>query len=191
MQFELAPFALSADYVDAVLSRDDAKRHCVIDADDTTFDDEIDFYRAAAVDMVERYCGVALGERTGMVWRGETLCSPVDLGIWPVTAVTSIDYLDSDGAAASGTASDWRVVRRDQIALKPSKSLPSGVSAGVEITFNGGFAAGECPPALVQAARMFCAHLFRNRESVITGTISGEIPLGFRQLCATVRMPVI
>jgi hypothetical protein len=38
---------------------------------------------------------------------------------------------------------------------------------------------------------MFAAHLLANREAVSAGTVVAEIPLGFRQLCGTVRMPRI
>lgn len=189
MQFELAPFALDAGYGDGIVSLADMKEHLGVLS--TDFDDLIGFYRDAAVDMVERYCGIVLAPRTGIVWRGEVLPDLVDLGVWPVTGVTAIDYLDSTGTAATGTAGDWRVVRRDRITLKPSKVLPSDVAAAVEITFDAGFASNERPAALVQAVKLFAAHLFTNREAVSAGTMAGEIPLGFRQMCGAYRMPVI
>lgn len=187
MQFELAPLALPSGYAESILPLADLKAHLAYLDDDK--DGEITAYRDAAVDMVERYCGVRLAPLADVVWRGEALPSPVKLGVWPVTDVTAIEWLDSSGNTVTGTASDWRIVRRDTIALKPGKTLPSDVAAGVEITFDAGFA--EAPPTLVQAARLFAGHLFANREAVITGTISGEIPLGFRQLCGAYRIPVV
>jgi uncharacterized phiE125 gp8 family phage protein len=187
MQFELAPFALPADYGEDIVSVDAVKAHLGVTFDDQ--DDEIGAYRDAAVDMVEKYCGLYLAPRSGVVWRGEALTSPLALGIWPITAITGIAWLDSEGEAVTGTASDWRIVRRDTIAIKPGKTPPSDVAAGVAITFTAGFETP--PPALVQAVKMFAAHLYKHREAVITGTISGEIPLGFRQLCGQYRVPVI
>lgn len=189
MQFELAPLALPDGYAENILPRADLKAHLSFTPDESEFDGLIAAYRDAAIDMVERYCGVRLGPVTGVVWQGEELPSPLKLGVWPVTAITAIAWLDASGNAVTGTASDWRIVRRDQVGLKPGKRLPTGVGGGVKITFDAGF--DQPPPALVQAARMFAAHLFLNREAVITGTISGEIPLGFRQLCGAYRMPVI
>lgn len=191
MNFELAPFDLDAGYGESIVSLADMKEHLRV-----TFDDEdtlIGLLRDAAVDFVERYCGVRLGECTGLEWRAESLPSRVDLGVWPVTGITSIAFLDSDGDAASGTASDWRIVRRDQIALKPGKSLPSGVAAGVVITFDAGFTDAQRPAALVHAVKLFCAHLYINREATSSGAgvISGEVPLGFRHLCGAYRMVVI
>lgn len=189
MQFELAPFDQEAGYAEGIVSLAALKAHIGILHSDR--DDELGFYRDAAVDMVERYCGVRLAECAGLVWRAEALPSPASLGVWPVTAITGIAWLDSEGTQQTGTASDWRIVRRDQIALKPGKSLPSGVAAGVEVTFTAGFTDANRPASLVQAVKMFAAHLNLHREAVLTGTISGEIPLGFRQMCGQYRMPVI
>lgn len=189
MQFELAPFALPVDYAEGILPLVDVKAHLGVLEDDEN--DLIGIYRDAAIDMVERYCGIRLGEVEGAVWRGECLPATVALGVWPITAVTAISWLDTAGADITGSASDWRVVRRDMIRLKPGAILPTNVAAGVTITFDVGFNDTNRPAALVQAARMFAAHLFIHREAVVTGTISGEIPLGFKQLCAQYRMPVI
>jgi uncharacterized phiE125 gp8 family phage protein len=141
--------------------------------------------------MVEKYCGLRLDTLKGLVWRGESLPSSIKLGTWPVTAITAIKWLDAQGNEVTGNPADWRIVRRDEIALKPGRTLPQEVGGGIEITFNGGFAEDNRPAALVQAVRMFAAHLFLNREAVASGTMSGEIPLGFRQLCGAYRMPVI
>lgn len=189
MSFELAPFDLDPDYGEGIVSLADAKAHLRVlhEAED----DLIGFYRDAAVDMVERYCGLRLGACAGLVWRAEYLCSPINLGVWPVTAVSGVAWLDSAAAPVTGDAARWRIVRRDRIQLRPGQSLPSGVAGGVEITFSAGFTAANRPPALVQAVKLFLGHVFANREAVSMGTLSGEIPLGFRMLCAAYRMPVI
>jgi hypothetical protein len=38
---------------------------------------------------------------------------------------------------------------------------------------------------------MFLAHLYRNREAVVVGAVSGELPLGFTTLCDRYRLPVL
>lgn len=187
MQFELAPFDLPTEYGEGIVPLADVKAHLRVLHDDE--DALIGFYRDAAVDMVERYCGVYLAERSDVVWRGESLPSSLDLGVWPVSEITAVTWLDGDGADVTGEADIWRVVRRGEIALRPGQSLPSGVSAGVAITFNAGFVTP--PPALLQAVKMFAAHLYENREALSMGAMKGEIPLGFRSLCSTYRMPVI
>lgn len=189
MNFQLAPFATAAGYGESVVSLADIKAHLKVLHDDE--DDLLGVLRDAAVDMVERYCAVRLGECTGLVWKAEAICSPLRLGVWPVTAVTAITWLDSTGEAVTGDEAIWRIGVRDELLLKPGSSLPSGVAAGVEITFDAGFDADNRPPALVQAVKFFTSHLKHNSSAVITGTISGEIPLGFRALCNSVRMVTI
>jgi len=189
MQFELAPLSLPTGYAEGILPLADLKEHLGVLEDDQ--DALIEIYRDAAIDMVERYCGVRLGPVEDETLRAESLSSPLALGVWPVTAINSITWLDAQGEAAVGEQSDWRIVRRDTIALKPGRTLPSGIGGGVEIKFDAGFTDANRPAALVQAARLFAGHLFANREATTSGTISGEIPLGFRQLCGAYRVPVI
>lgn len=191
MQFELTPFDLPPGYAEDIVPLADMKAHLSFTDDETDFDGLIELYRDAAVDMVERYCGVRLAALENVTWRSESLPPRVQLGVWPVTAITAIGWLDSTGAEITGDVADWRIVRRDEITLKPGRTLPSDVAAGVEIAFDAGFTAANRPAALVQAVKLFAAHLFLHREAVITGTISGEIPLGFKQLCGAYRMPVI
>ncbi len=191
MKFELTPFNLPSGYGAGIVSDAEAKAQCHVLDSITDFDTEIGIYRDAAVDMVERYCGVRLDTCTDLGWRAEGLCSPLRLGVWPVTGITAVTWLDSDGATVAGDASIWRVSSRDEIRLKPGQSLPSGVAAGVTITFDAGFTDINRPPALKQAVLMFTAHLFKHREAVAAGAISGEVPLGFRHLCSAYRMPVI
>ncbi|MBD2842703.1 head-tail connector protein [Erythrobacter rubeus] len=188
MRFELAPLDLPAVYGESVVSLADLKVHLRVTHDDE--DALIEIYRDAAVDMVERYCGVRLGEVTGVEWRAERLDDVLDLGVWPVTGLTSIVYLDSNAGDQTGEIADWRILQRGRIALKPSKSSPSDVAAGVVITFDAGFGDDNRPAALVQAVKLFAAHLYMNREAV--GAMqSGEVPLAFRTLCGAYRMPQI
>jgi uncharacterized phiE125 gp8 family phage protein len=191
MRYELAPFALPEGYAEGVLPLVDVKRHCAIEADETEFDVELAAYRDAGVDMVEKYTGLILAPRTGMVWRAEALPSRVRLGVKPVTTVMAFTYLDSAGDAQTGDHTTLRIVHGNEVVLKAGESWPSDMAAGVALTFSAGLAASERPAALVQAARMFTAHLFAHREAVITGTISGEIPLGVRVLCDLHRAVVI
>lgn len=187
MSFELAPFALPADYGEGIVSLADVKAHLGVLSSDQ--DDLIGVLRDAAIDMVERYCGVFLAVREGVEWKAELLSSPLRLGVWPVSAVTAVSWLDSDGETVTGDATIWRLGTRDEVLLNPGQSLPSGVSAGVTIEFTAGFETP--PPALVQAVKMFTAHLFEQRGVIGSTSMSGEIPLGFRALCSAYRMPVI
>lgn len=189
MRFELAPFNLSASYAEGIVSLDDVKAHLgVLHSDQDVL---IGFYRDAAVDMVEQYCAVRLAPCAGLEWRGEYLPREIELGVHPVTGVTEVKWLDSEGSNVDGDATAWRVLRRDRITLKPGATAPASVAAGATITFDAGYTDANRPAALVQAVKLFTGHLFNNREAVVMGTAAGEIPLGFRQLCSAYRMPVI
>jgi uncharacterized phiE125 gp8 family phage protein len=189
MEFQLWPFVQDAEYGEGIVPLADMKAHLQVLEDD--FDELIPLLRDAAIDMVERYCGLRLAPCTGLQWQAEALPDPVTLGVWPVTAITAVTWLDSAGDDVTGTAANWRIGLRDKVRLKPGATAPSGVAGGVVITFDAGFADAERPAALVQAVKMFTAHLFENRSAAMNGTISGEIPLGFRALCDRYRMPVI
>lgn len=191
MRFELAPFALSAEYVEAVLPLADVKAHLSIEADETEFDDLLPIYAAAAVDQVERYCEVAMGPKAGLVWKAEAVPARLVLPVGPNAVPTALAYLDSAGAEATGDVATLRVASGGTVVPVAGESWPSDIGGGIELTFSAGYPEGECPPALKQAALLFVAHLFANREAVITGTISGEIPLGFRLLCSPFKRVVL
>lgn len=191
MEFQLAPFALPAGYGEGIVSTSSVKAHIgLLHCDDDAL---LEVYRDAGIDLVERYCGVRLAPCEGLTWQGESLPRSLDLSVWPVTAITAISYLDSTGEEQTAVASDWRVVRRGEIALKPGRDMPEDVAAAVSITFDAGFAAGECPEQLKQAVRVFAAHLYRNREGYEVGSMSGGLPAGFTHplKAAGYRLPVI
>lgn len=191
MEFELAPFALPADYGDGIVPLADVKAWVAIEDAEPEFDELLGVMRDAGVDMVERYCGVYLAEREGVVWTADCLPARLRLGVRPVTEITEVVYLDSDGEDQEIDVGTLRLGPHGEVLPKPGQSWPSGIAAGLQVTFTAGYAAGEAPPALIAAVKMFAAHLFENREAVVSGTISSEIPLGFKAQCAAYRMPVI
>lgn len=190
MIYELAPFAKPEGYGEGIVSVADAKAHLSIDAEVDEFDALIAALRDAAVDMVERYCGVRLAPCTDLVWKAESLPARLSLGVRPVTAVTEFAYLDSTNTEQSFDVSKLRIAALGELRPVPGETWPAGVAAGVTITFDAGFDDGTRPAALVHAVKMFLAHLFLNREAVVTGTIAADIPLGFQALCAAYR-PVV
>lgn len=192
MQFELAPFALPALYGESVLPLEDVKRHLSIEQDETEFDDELSVLRDAAVDMTERYCGVYLAERAGVVWMADGLPCPLRLGVRPVTALTSATYLDSAGDEQTIDVETLRIGVHGEVVPKPGQRWPSGIAAALTITFGAGYAVEKRPNGLVHTALRFTAYLFENRgEAASSGTISGEVPPWFKQCCQRYRLSLI
>lgn len=195
MRFELGHTPMPAGYGAAILSLEACKAHLSIAAEETEFDALIEALRDAAIEYVERYCGVKLGPVTGMTWRAESLpCSArdwLDLAARPVTGLTSVTWLDGSGAEVTGDLAAFRV--SDKGVLRPAVGgqWPSGIGGGVTITFSAGFAAGEAPPSLLSAVRLMLGHLFAHREAVLAGAVAGEAPLGVSALCASYRPVVI
>lgn len=190
MLFTLNPVDLVADYGEGILSLADAKAHLGVLANDD--DDLIAVLRDASIDAVEKYCNVRLSRIEGMVARFEGFGAGMRLGVGPeaTVEVTAISYIDSDGEPASVTSGDWRLDVLGRIIPAVGKSWPSTYGP-VTVTFTAGYTNANRPASLVQAAKMMLAHLYIQREAVITGTISSEAPLGFVWLCDRHRMPVI
>ena len=190
MRFELAPFALPANYGENIIPIADAKAHLYVDHDED--DALIGVMRDAAIDMTEKYVQVKLASQAGLIWRSEELRSPLDLGITNVTAINSISYVDDNGDPASMATADARIGLKGQLQPAVGKEWPEDVGGAVEIDFDAGFAsADQIPPMLISAAKLFLGHLYANREDVIIGSSAMTIPMGFQALCSMYRRPVI
>lgn len=193
MRFELGHVAMPDGYGDGILSLDACKAHLRVE--DDAEDALIAALRDAAIEYVERYCGVKLGAVTGLTWRAEGLPSAtsahVELALRPVTAITGIAWQDGDGADVEGTLSDFRVSESGMLRPAIGKSWPSGVAGEVVVTFTAGYAAGEAPNSLLQAVRLMLGHLYINREAVVTTGMAGEVPLGVAAYCSPFRQVMI
>lgn len=192
MLFTLTPVDIVEGYGDGILSLADAKAHLRVDADYTDDDDLIGLLRDAAIDAVEKYCNMRLARTEGMIARFEGFGPGMRMGVGPeaTVEVTAISYVDSTGGDASVDAGGWRLDVLGRVIPSVGGAWPSTYGP-VTVTFDAGYTDANRPAALVQAARFMLAHLYSQREAVLTGTISGELPLGFRFHCDRYRMPVI
>lgn len=192
MIFELLHAPYDAGYGEALLPLAECKQQMKVDTDDD--DALIEVLRDAALEFVERYCSVRLTETTGLAWKAEGFpCAgrPIVLGVEPVSAITAIAWLDGNGAAVTGDASDYRVGLHGELLPVIGGDWPSDVGGGVEITFTAGYADGAAPRSLLHAARLFLGHLYKNREAVTDRGSEGEVPFGVRALCSPYRRIVI
>jgi uncharacterized phiE125 gp8 family phage protein len=194
MLFTLTPVDIVEGYGEGILSLADAKAPLRVDADYTDDDDLIGLLRDAAIDAVEKYCNVRLARTTGIVARFEGFGPGMRMGVGPEATVdvTGISYIDSAGepVTVDGATNGWRLDVLGRVIPAVGAAWPSTYGP-VTVTFDAGYTDANRPAALVQAARFMLAHLYSQREAVLTGTISGELPLGFRFHCDRYRMPVI
>lgn len=169
-----------------------AKAHLRVDG--SAEDALIQSYIDAAAAWVEGFTGRLLTRREVT----QTLASfgdyvPLWWGPDPDFDTLTIDYLDSDGQAA--TVTDPRGVR-DRV-YAPLGGWPSVLDhSAIAVTYTAGYdedASAPDPAAvpadLVQAQLMLVAHWYMNREAV-NGGAANEVPLGVEAICRRYR-PVL
>lgn len=193
MLFELLHAPFPDGYGEAILPLEACKEHLRADGDDE--DDLIGALRDAAIDFVERFCELKLGSTAGLIWQADGFpprsTAALRLSLAPVTAISAISWLNSDGASVEGNASDYRLTTRGDVLPAVGGAWPSTVAGGVSIEFTAGYAEGAAPPSLLAAVRLFLGHLYKNREAVTDRGTEGEVPFGVRQLCAPFRRVLI
>lgn len=177
---------------------EEVKDHLGIDLPDD--DLRIEGYIAAATEWVERSVRGGIAARTqtwdrfmsgfpgGSGGRGRiTLPKP------PLQSVTYLKYLNTSSVLTTLTAdTDYKVYLDHRgpgfIEPMPSTYWPSVADEredAVEIRFIAGHATNALIPANIkQAMLMMIAHWNENREAVVTGTITSEVPLGAQNLIA-------
>lgn len=190
MLFTLVPTSIDDAYGEAILTLAQAKAHLHVDASDE--DDLIKALRNASIDMVQQYSGTRLKLTTGLLARFAGFGDSMRAGIGPAATVgvTAVSYVDTTGATVNLTSTDWRVGVDGRLLPAIGASWPEA-GGPVTVTFSAGFAAGQCPGALVSAVKLMLGHLFANREAVVTSGTVSELPLGVQSLCDLYRAPVI
>jgi uncharacterized phiE125 gp8 family phage protein len=163
----------------------------------------VDAYIAAAIAHVDgdSWLGRALVTQTwdvvldGFPESGAYPCITIPLP--PLQEIVSIAYVDGHGALQILPGSQYRAVGAG--GLSPAKLFPAFGSCwpaapcrhgGLTIRFKAGFgnAPEDVPAAIRQALKLLAAGWYRNRESIITGTIVAEMPLGVQALLQPYRV---
>ena len=101
----------------------------------------------------------------------------------PLLSVTSIKYVDADGAEQTWDAADYKV---DTVSV-PARIFPAfdkvypttRVEANaVTIEFITGYGtnAQDVPEDLIHAMKLIISDRYENRGSIVVGTISGSLP---------------
>lgn len=189
-----------------------AKRQCSIDREETFFDvwlagDDEDSIGAiaAARELVEYDARVAIMPQT---WTLRYDAWPdgdwIDLLIHPAQSVV-VTYDDLNDATQTWAAANYQLQRGRyrSLLMKTDKDadypdLSSSDPRPVQIVITAGYSnttdhitpaarRNQVPHAARMAMLMLIGHWFRNRESVLIGTISKEIEQGYRSLIETIR----
>lgn len=175
------------------LTPEAAKAHCRVwnDDDDAEF---VDVLIPAAREQVEKDTRTAIVRRA---YRLRLDAFPAEDFILlprpPLVSVTTITYVDPDGATQTWSSSNYTVDANRRpgailLAHLATWPLTRGSRNDVTIDFVAGpSAVTEVPPRAVHAMKLLIGHWYQNREAVLTGTISGEIGIGYERLCAGLR----
>jgi uncharacterized phiE125 gp8 family phage protein len=158
------------------------KKHVAIDATEVYYDDVLTDMQLAAIEWIESKARLTLRSASFDVFVDELPCGnePLYLPLWPVTSVTSFAYVDEDGAAQTlATASLQIELLSQPAALYPladavwPRTQPDKQRAATIRVVAGGNA--QTPAMVNHAIKLLVAHWFRNRETVLIGTVSSEL----------------
>lgn len=144
----------------------------------------------------ENYTGLALTQQTFVAYFDEFPTDDLDLGIWPVRSITSVQYVDIDGNTQTFSSTGYRLDPNEKPAvLQYVDAWPQtkAQNNAVTVTFVAGYAAGSptrwnLPKPIYQAMLMMIGHLYENRESVNVGNMVTAYPLGMMHLLTPYRI---
>jgi uncharacterized phiE125 gp8 family phage protein len=149
-------------------------------------------------DLVDLYIDAAINGIDGNTWFGRALITQewrlilpvfanchITIPLPPLQSVDAVTYVDNDGVAQTLATSSYDVIgiggdAPAMIALAYGASWPSTRwqpdAIGVEFTAGYGDTPDDVPSDIQAALLLTIGHLYRNRETVVTGTIATELP---------------
>jgi uncharacterized phiE125 gp8 family phage protein len=178
------------------VSISEARTQCAL-LDDTSHDPLLGRLIAAATASVEIDAGTRLMEQTLRLDFDGFPMFAMDLGLYPVSAVTEVAYDDENEAAQTLTASTdyWADTAGMYPRLVPNTTWPAtqALKPGtVRVTVTAGYsAASEVPEDIRHAILLRVGDLFVNREEVITGLSVAPTTNTVRNLMANHRRVVL
>jgi len=170
-----------------IVSTADLKAHLRVDHnDENAF---IEALRDAAIEHVESYCNIRLGDVTAVLYLdGFPWMAEVPVG--PVSAVSQINYNDTTSTTATLNSTRYYT----DLTRKPARisfidppMVADYVHNGVQISLTVGYAEADVPAAIVHAIKLMVAHWYENRRQVITSN-PYEIPMGVHSLLNPYRI---
>lgn len=159
------------------------KAQARVDTDITDDDSMLTAYGVAARQQCEQILGRALITQT---WARVIDCFPwteIELGMPPVSAITSITYIDTAGATQTLSSSAYVL---DPTGEEPGFVLPAygytwpttlDTAGAVTVTFTCGYGAAAAVPEPIKLwIKMRAATLYRFREAISGGLAMQEVP---------------
>ncbi len=170
------------------LSLEEAKLHLRLSTDATAEDDLVASLIVAAREHVETYTNRALITQT-WYWKSHGFpCGDIIIPRPPLVSITSISYVDSNGASQTWAAGStgYQLIKpagpKAQYArVQPSYLIPypqaRSQPEAVTIEYVCGYGdATAVPDSIKSAMRLLIGHWYENREVVNVGNITTELP---------------
>jgi uncharacterized phiE125 gp8 family phage protein len=153
---------------------------------DTTSDTLLTSYIAAARAYVEAMCGFKLVDQT-LNLRASSWCDLKHFLVRPISAITSIKYLDELGVEQTLADTVYRLVdgRHPSVVLKPSQVWPAiyAVEDAIRIVATVGFGdIDDVPANIKQAIYLLVSSWFESREDQVAQTLSAPLANGVKAL---------
>jgi uncharacterized phiE125 gp8 family phage protein len=196
-----------------------AKEWLRIESGVTADDTLIDALVVAARQHVEEYCQIRLitqtvrqtldrwpGYRANAIMPNDGRISDwkngevdyVELIARPVQSITSVTLYDDAGNSDTWASSNYRLSApgdRSRLVPTDNAAWPSAErrSDAIEIVYVAGFgnAGSDVPDAILKAMKLLVAHWYENREAVVIGTITAELPFAVKALLQPYRFITI
>lgn len=172
--------------LDSVISVADLKTHLRVDHSDE--DALIELYRDAAIAWVEDYCNTRLGDVTAVLHMDAFYTCQIPVA--PVSAISSVTYLDQSGDSQTlGTSYWWADLKRQpaRITFENAPDLFDDTYNAVQVNMTIGYAEASIPKPLVHAVRLMVAQLYEMRQPV-QASQTYEVPLGLHSILSPYRV---
>ncbi len=188
----------TVDPATALLTTAEAKAQVQIPSSDTSQDSYLDDLVTAATEKAEQYTGRAFINQTWELTLDDFPAWALTLPRPPLVSVSSIAYVDDNGDSQTLSSSLYIVGTKS----KPGRLTPTydqvwpstrNIIEAVTVTYVAGYgsAASSVPDRALQAVRLTVANWYANREAVVVGTISGELPQNAMWLLNGLRVGVV
>lgn len=171
-----------------VITTADMRLHLRLAAGDTTEDPLLVSYLAAAVAFAQHYTGRSIGSQTLELALDAFPTSAVELLRGPVTAISSIKYINTAGTQttlsnALYTLDDYGL--QAWAVQKYNTAWPDTEASANSVKIQ--YVAGDVPDVVKSALLLMVGHLYENREASAQIDLK-ELPLGIKALLDTVRI---
>jgi uncharacterized phiE125 gp8 family phage protein len=160
----------------SIVSTADLKTFLRVDHSDE--DTLIGALRSAAIEYVQNYCNLQLGDVTAIMYL-DNFHGTWEIPVGPVRSITSIVYNNTPTTTLTLSTDNYYTDLKRKPARITTISPPAvhpDTSNGVQVTMELGYLEAEVPDGLVHAVKLLVAHFYENRNIVVIGTISSEVP---------------